>query len=368
MKKSTENRVTIAVFILIIFGFFAAMAIIPDERYSLSERRKLAEFPDFTVKSVFSGKAMEELSDYTADHFPMREEFRALKAAFTYKVYFQKDNNGIYIEDGQVSKLDFPLNPDSVKSFISKINRVYDMYFADSGQNAYFALIPDKNYYITDENGYPDMDYKKMFSMLREGLDGEISKIDLSQYLGAEDYYRTDIHWRCEKLGPAAQALCEEMGLGGADIGDERVEELDRDFYGVYYGQSALPLEPDKIRYITNEDILSSYVKDIDRGKEGGIYWGEGDEHDRYTFFLNGSSSLLTIENPNADSEKKLVIFRDSFASALAPWLVEAYGEITMVDIRYIAPEALLQFADFSGCDVLFIYSSGVVNHSETLK
>lgn len=28
------------------------------------------------------------------------------------------------------------------------------MYFADSGQNAYFALIPGKNYYITDENGH----------------------------------------------------------------------------------------------------------------------------------------------------------------------------------------------------------------------
>ena len=61
-------------------------------------------------------------------------------------------------------------------------------------------------------------------------------------------------------------------------------------------------------------------------------------------------------------------MFRDSFGSALAPWLVEAYSKITVVDIRYIQPDALNKFIAFENADVLFLYSCGVVNNSETLK
>ena len=40
---------------------------------------------------------------------------------------------------------------------------------------------------------------------------------------------------------------------------------------------------------------------------------------DPYSVFLSGSKSLLTITNPSADTDRELVIFRDSFASSLAP-------------------------------------------------
>ena len=117
-----------------------------------------------------------------------------------------------------------------------------------------------------------------------------------------------------------------------------------------------------------NKAIENAVVNDLDKGKIGGVYWGEGDERDRYTFFLNGSSSLLTIENKLAKTDKELILFRDSFGSALAPWLVEAYSKITVVDIRYIQPDALNKFITFENADVLFLYSCGVVNNSETLK
>ena len=66
--------------------------------------------------------------------------------------------------------------------------------------------------------------------------------------------------------------------------------------------------------------------------------------------------------------EKELVIFRDSFASALAPLLAEGYAKITLADIRYISPALLGQYLSFDKQDVLFLYSTSVLNHSETLK
>ena len=89
---------------------------------------------------------------------------------------------------------------------------------------------------------------------------------------------------------------------------------------------------------------------------------------DPYEIFLSGPLSLLTIENENATTDKELVIFRDSFGSSLAPLLAEGYKKITVVDIRYIHPNTLENYIEFSNQDVLFIYSTSVLNNSETIK
>ena len=89
---------------------------------------------------------------------------------------------------------------------------------------------------------------------------------------------------------------------------------------------------------------------------------------DPYELFLSGPLSLITIQNPQAGTDRRLVLFRDSFGSSIAPLLIEDYAQITLVDIRYIQPGFLNGMVDFEGCDVLFLYSTLVLNHSETLK
>ena len=84
--------------------------------------------------------------------------------------------------------------------------------------------------------------------------------------------------------------------------------------------------------------------------------------------FLSGSLSLLTIKNPHARTGKKLVLFRDSFGSSIAPLLISGYAQIDLVDIRYIHPDHLGRYIDFDACDVLFLYSTLVLNHSDAIK
>ena len=77
---------------------------------------------------------------------------------------------------------------------------------------------------------------------------------------------------------------------------------------------------------------------------------------------MSGSQSLLRIENPHAATDRELIIFRDSFGSSLAPLLVQDYKTVTLVDIRYISVELLGNYIDFQSQDVLFLYSSLVLN------
>jgi hypothetical protein len=84
--------------------------------------------------------------------------------------------------------------------------------------------------------------------------------------------------------------------------------------------------------------------------------------------FLAGSDALLVIENPNATTDKELVVFRDSFGSSLLPLLIESYTKVTVVDIRYISSNLLGNFLEFNDQDVLFIYSTLVLNSSTSFK
>ena len=59
-----------------------------------------------------------------------------------------------------------------------------------------------------------------------------------------------------------------------------------------------------------------------------------------------------------------MILFRDSFGSSLVPLLLDNYRKITLVDIRYISSKILEQYIDFNGQDVLFLYSSLVLNQN----
>jgi hypothetical protein len=128
-------------------------------------------------------------------------------------------------------------------------------------------------------------------------------------------------------------------------------------------------MEPETVVLMESELLDQCTVYDFESGKTLPVYdRSKLDSRDLYDVFLSGSRSLLTIENPNGIPGKELIIFRDSFGSSIAPLLVQDYAKVTLVDIRYIQIDMLERFVEFTGQDVLFLYSTLVINHSETIK
>ena len=191
--------------------------------------------------------------------------------------------------------------------------------------------------------------------------------IGITQLLELSDYYCTDTHWRQEKITDVAQHLA--AGMGVSLSAKYIVNQADTPFYGVYYGQSALPLPHDDLYYLDNEVLKDCKVYDFETSAYIPIYdLDKTKGNDPYEMFLSGSKSLLTIENPNASTDKELIVFRDSFGSSIAPLFAEGYAKITLVDIRYISPNMLGRFIEFTNQDVLFLYSTSVLNNSITIK
>ena len=84
--------------------------------------------------------------------------------------------------------------------------------------------------------------------------------------------------------------------------------------------------------------------------------------------FLSGAQPLLTIENPNGSADRELMIFRDSYGSSLTPLLLQDYSRITLVDIRYLHPDQVGDYVTFTDQDVLFAYSTLILNSGRSLK
>ena len=353
--------------ILLLWGALTAFSWFgPAKEVSDSERRPLAQMPAMTLDSIGSGKFMKDFESYSLDQFPLRDGFRSIKALFHQYALGQKDNNGIYLHSGFAVKQESELNEDSVNHALERFGHIYDRYLEDS--RIYLAVVPDKGYYLAEKAGQLSMDYEALFAMMEAGMPWA-QPIDLTGSLQAEDYYRTDTHWRQERLLDAAGVICGAMGVAAPQSGDYTLEALQRPFYGVYYGQAALPMEPDTMYFRKSNLLDSCWVYDHETGNYGRIFdLSKQDSRDLYDIFLSGARALLTIENPLGKQDKELIVFRDSFGSSMVPLLVTDYSKVTLVDTRYVSSDLLDQFIDFHGQDVLFLYSSLILNSSSVIK
>lgn len=364
-KISVSVIITAAVFVMILFGImFANILRTPDE-VSYSERRTLAQMPEITMDSIISTDFMSDFEDYALDQFIMRDSFRSLKSNVHFNVFMQKDNHGIYLVGDTVSKLE-TLKNDSFIAGINKVIRLQQQYLTDIP--TYFTLVPDKNYYIAAQNGYPCFDY----DFIKEAASAvDATHIDLYGAMNIDDFYKTDLHWDQAKLQNVLNTLGASMGFE-IDLSGYTTNTLSP-FYGTYYGQSALNLAPDTLTYLTHESIDNAVVKILDDKTLTYVEIPMYDKElfngiDPYNFFLQGPAPIITIENANAASSRELVIIRDSFGSSIAPLFTEAYSKITLVDLRYIASPLLAEYVDFnSNTEAIFMLSAGILNNSETL-
>lgn len=340
----------------------------PKSDYTYSERRKLAQMPEVSASSIFNGKFMPDFEDFTLDQFPLRDTFRQVKSVFSYYVLNQADNNGIYLVEDTVAKLEYPLNEASVSYAVGRLQYLYESYLQQTDCKIYSAMIPDKSYYLAEANGYPAMDYAALEKLFQEAMPWA-SYVDLTDLLTGQDYYRTDTHWRQERLLPVAQKLCEAMGVPMPQAETYTQTKLDAPFYGVYFGQAALPLAAEEL-YILESDLLQNCtVTDPITGTVTAVYDMEKlSSPDLYDVFLSGAQPVLTIDNPSGTAGKELVIFRDSYGSSLAPLLVQDYSRVTLVDIRYISSDQVGNYVNFQNQDVLFLYSTLILNNGRSLK
>ncbi len=350
-----EKYLTTALCGLFLVFFSLWCIFIPTPTYSDSERRVLASFPEFSVESIRSGEFAKDFEEYATDRFPLRDPFRAVKAFYSLFVMQKEESDDLFLKEGHISGIEYPLNEEMIEYATDLFGKIREKHFPEN--RVYVGIIPDKNRYLDTLK----FDYKALEKEVMEKMPYG-TFLSVSDYLSLNDYYFTDSHWRQEKIVPLAVNMGKEMGV---EIPVEYEEKtLDIPFYGVYKGQLALPQKPDEIRYLTN-DIIDSFAVE---GASAVYDVKKAEGKDPYEFFLSGNQPLVKIKNPKKEDGKRLVVFRDSYASSLMPLLAQGYSEVTMVDLRYMNSLLLERFVSFEDADILFLYSTSILNHANSMK
>ncbi len=357
MKKA-EIIAVIAVFTLFIAAYFVLLPAMPDVEFSQQENRYLEQLPEFSFEALADGDFTADFEKYTTDQFPFRDAWTALKARCEL-LLGKKENNGVYYcGDGVlISNFDAPTDEtvDANMGYLNALTAAVDV-------PVYFGLIPGAGEIqssLLPENAPMD---SQQAVIDRAYADSEAVNIDLSSALRAHAdeyiYYRTDHHWTSLGAFYGYQALCEAMDLPVPSLSDYERQTVSDSFYGTTYSSSGYAwVAPDEMETFVPDDGSVTVMNMEKRPPEEGPLYDTSflDVKDKYSMFLGGNSALRSIETGH--DGPKLLVVRDSYSDSLAPFLLENFSRIDLVDLRYYR-DPLTAYIEANGFDsVLVLYS-----------
>lgn len=338
----------------IIICFLVPIIIFTKEDTIISnyERRKLETKED--LKKDFLGN----IDTYMTDQFPFRNNLINISNIFNRYVLLNYENNDVYIYKDYIIDKNSSTNKKSINIFINKINNIIDTYLDNS--NVYISIIPDKAYFLTDD--YLKLDYDYIY---KEILNINAKYINLKDEIKLSDYYKTDIHLKQESYIKLLKVLNKYMNFNYKESKYEKV--VLNDFKGSSYSKVPSYFKSENLIYLKNNIIDNTEVKhleyDIDKVYDLDSY----ESVDPYNIFLSGPSAYIELTNNKSTTNKELILFRDSFGSSISPILSEYYKKITLIDLRYVKLDYILDKVNFNNSDILFLYSTLIVN-SDILK
>ncbi len=367
MKAKIISSVLLALFLV---GLPVATFVLPKATFSEMENRVLAPFPRLSVKSITSRSFMDGLETWFADHFVGRDVWVGAKGYIEY-ASGKRENNNVYIcDDMLIEKID---EPDDVKT--AKNIAAIKQFVERNQKPTYLMLVPTAAEIYRDRlpEGVESWDQRSYIKEVAKELRGAATEIDIYKVLyenkGEYIYYKTDHHWASAGAFYAFTEAAERMGILGVQKKSYNFQNVSHNFYGTLYSKVGYRnISPDIISIYAKRGSAETATVEVFDGAatttHASMYFTEFlEKKDQYSMFLGQNQPIVTIHS-SASSGKRLLIFKDSYAHALAPLFADYYSTITLVDLRYINQgyDALLDVEQYD--QVLLLYNVDTFAHS----
>ncbi len=355
MKSKFHDILITLVFTVFIASMLLAFILLPDKSFSDTEKRNLAQFPKAGTAAVLDGTFTEDVEDYIADQFPMRNFFTGVNAYYTL-ICGRNASMDIYKCESSYL-INAPRETDG--EVFRKNMRLFDKFAAKAGIPSRLVIVPRAGHIMEEKlpAGHREFDDDAYFEYAEKELKN-IRFEDVSESLIAERrrgvFYKTDHHLTSYGNYVLCKSLFDMPGEG-------EYEKTSYDgFHGTTWSGSGYWLNgADTVELWDRGSDLKVTIKDSGKDEKtyDSVFFKEHlSENDMYPVFLDGNHALVKIENKNAKTDKKLLMVRDSYAHCMAPFLSEIYGSIYLVDMRYY-PGAVSDLVEENGIDeLMFVY------------
>ena len=334
------DRIIVLLFCVILAFLAILFLLLPQTSFSISEKRAMQSKPKFGFSKLVSGQFAKEVDDWFADQFPARDLFVGTKALLS---ALTGQNNGILQgESGQLARWNLGTDGDALIDRVDESHlRACCTGLRRAIENAEFptvVLLPPRNLDVAQSAfDYPDLTGTEISTILQEELSGTVRIADVEPVLqeqyenGETVVFRTDHHWTV--LG-AYYAYCEVMKQFGreSDILPQsafREEVVTAGFSGTYRARGCMSwIAKEELSVWLGEDE-DSYSILADGKKLDGFYSIPADGEIGYELFLDGTHDVVTITK-SGENREKLVVFKDSFANSLAPFLARHFDLVLL--------------------------------------
>lgn len=353
------SRFLSAFFCLFLGGLLAWHVLLPDRERSDVENRTLEQFPEFSWEGLKDGGFTRGVEEYFADQFPLRDQWTGLKARAE-QLLGKREFNGVYLcGDALIARVEPP------RDGLEEKNLGYVARLAERTElPVYLGLIPSAAEIRREDlpRGAESWDQAAFIARAAE-LEG-VEPIDFLSALRpfrADKFYRTDHHWTSFGAYSGYRAVMKALGRE-----EETEHELQAAFWpqvysdqfqGTLYSQSGVHwLPPDAIEFwVPDEGFEVTSWRD-GSPKRAALYdLNKLQTKDKYSVFLGGNQPLCVIRNP--EGAGKLLLIRDSYSDAMAPFLARHFAEVHLLDPRYYRYSAA-KYAEENGLEAIAVVYS----------
>lgn len=413
--ENTINIINVTVFTLVLgIGGLASLSM-KKQAVSEIENRQLTPFPAYSDSALWSGNYFRQVDQYYADNFPLRNRWINVSGSFRNKFGFESGDIKIYepANDAEANEItdttkntvsSGPLPDDGAVGEVKKRlfvfkNRAFEMFGGSTAMgksyanviNSYNRLgIPDLQVYnliipvalefeLTEKYKKLQKPNRPAIESIYNELDSTIKKVwaidEIRKHREEYIYFNTDHHWTSLGAYYAYRAFCETAGLTPVSLDTVRYK-VKSTFLGSLYRLTRDPKlkeNPDSVKYYLFRDSVRFYI-----GSSNSLtYWGKSKMYgegangsNSYSVFLQGDLPIVKMETQHSNG-RKIVIVKESYGNAFAPFLVNNYEKIIVVDQRYYTGDFVAMLKKEGINELLFInniFAAHTPFHIEKIK
>lgn len=394
---------TVGIITAFILCFSVWCLVAPKQTFSENENRALASWPVYSFDTLKDGSYMSGIQTYLSDHFPLRDPFMTLKTKYE-MLTGREEINDIYLaKDGYY--IEAYKTPKQQKKIITQFQKLQDAITTGAKENVRVMLVPTaiSTYNAKLPGSAPDRGVLRQVDTMDEiyATLPNMQKVDAwsalqtaaaqentdrTQASGNADnaqpvaeagitgcdasaadglYYHTDHHWTTHGAYVGYQAYCDAAGLSPIPEADFQKTCVTTDFHGTIFSKlhdSTVPGDAITLYEYPANQLTVSYP---DTGEVTDTLYNRDylAQKDKYSVFLNNLHPLVEITNARADSDRQLVLIKDSYANSMVPFLVHHYQKIYVFDTRYyrFGPSSFINEHP-EVTDVLLLYNMNTID------
>lgn len=373
-----RNKLTIGAFLLMLMAFVVILALPADEESIKSENRVMSTVPPFCSETVFSGEFETGFENFIGDNIGFRSKLTGFSKTLDEK-------KGFVPKTGKIisTNKDIGTGTTQKQTLLVADNTIMEMFIRNSETehqyadaiNRYAEKLPQNiklfSMVIPTQLEFREPIYKNLQDSQKDTIDSIYSKLDgrvntvdayslLFEHSNEYIFFRTDHHWT--QLGAYYGYNAFMNTEGGQPVSKDDYETGKiQGVLGYLYDRvtSDVATEPDTIEWydINYDEHIKTTMYAID--EQGEMYSYNGIMYDRskanYNFFFGSDHPIVEMTNEKNTDGKTIVVLKDSYTNVFAPWLIESYKNVILVDPRIFSGDFQMVLDKYSPDEVLVV-------------